>query len=265
MADTVIVISDPGPEWLYKYRSIDGPNLEYLRRTLLEQEIFFAAPRSLNDPFDCRITFEYKERSDGDIRAIFDRELRLMEPELSRTERRQRVRERMRSGWFRQQDFWTKLTAEMQSDIDGRGVLCLTEVPDDPLMWAHYGSGHRGICLKFRHAGNRFFGRAQRVRYSDEPRTIDPFDGSLVGLQIASLLVTKTTAWAYEKEWRIVDHRVGPGVQVFSPYLLCAVILGMRTEESDREQICQWTRMRSHPTELLQAEEHRGAVVLKRV
>jgi len=223
---------------------MDGPNLEYLRRTLLEHEIFFAPPRLLNDPFDCRITFECKKRPDREIRAIVDRELRLVEPGLSRTERRQRV-------------------TDMQAGIDARGVLCLTEVPDNLLMWAHYASGHRGICLKFRHTG--FFSRAQRVRYNYEPRTIDPFDGSPVGLQIASLLVTKTTAWAYEKEWRIADHRIGPGVQVFQPALLCGVILGMRTEDSEHKQILQWVRMRSDPTEVLQAGEHSGQLVLKRL
>ena len=251
----------PLPEFLYKYRSIDGPNLEYLRRTLFEHEIFFAPPRLLNDPFDCRITFECRKRPDREIRAVLDGELRLVEPGLSRTERRQRVRDQLRSK--KDPDYWAELTAEMQDGIDARGVLCLTEVPDNLLMWAHYASGHRGICLKFRHAG--FFSRAQRVRYNDEPRTIDPFDGSLVGLRIASLLVTKTTAWAYEGEWRIADPRIGPGVQVFPPALLCGVILGMRTGDSEREQILQWVQMRSDPTEVLQAGEHSGRLVLKRL
>ena len=261
MTNAIVMHFGPLPEFLYKYRSIDGPNLEYLRRTLFEHEIFFAPPRLLNDPFDCRITFECRKRPDREIRAVLDGELRLVEPGLSRTERRQRVRDQLRSK--KDPDYWAELTAEMQDGIDARGVLCLTEVPDNLLMWAHYASGHRGICLKFRHAG--FFSRAQRVRYNDEPRTIDPFDGSLVGLRIASLLVTKTTAWAYEGEWRIADPRIGPGVQVFPPALLCGVILGMRTGDSEREQILQWVQMRSDPTEVLQAGEHSGRLVLKRL
>jgi hypothetical protein len=263
MTESIVIISDPGPEFLYRYRSIDDDNLEYLRRTLLEDEVFLAPPSTLNDPFDCRITFECKKRSNKEVRDVIDRDLRLMEPDLRRAERRKRVTQQMKLGFFKQSDFWEKMTAEMQAGIDRKGVLCLTESPDSLLMWAHYASGHKGVCLKFRHLGNHFFDRAQKVRYSDELRTIDPFDGSLVGLQIALLQITKTTHWAYEKEWRIVDFKAGSGVQKFSPELLCGVILGMKIGQRERQQICAWVRMRSHPTELLYSREDQGGLIFE--
>jgi hypothetical protein len=260
MTKSIIIMSDPGPEFLYRYRNIDGVNLEYLRRTLLRDEVFLAPPRTLNDPFDCRITFDCTKQPKHNVRAVIDRDLAFMEPGLTRRERRKRVTEELKLKLHKQPEFWKTITTEMQAEIDRQGVLCLSESPDSLLMWAHYAGGHQGVCLKFRHEGNRFFGRAQKVHYSDEPRNIDPFDGSLIGLRIAFLLNTKTTPWEYEKEWRIVDHDRGSGVQSFPPALLSGVILGMRIGESEREQIRSWLSLRSQPTELLQAKED-GAVL----
>jgi Protein of unknown function (DUF2971) len=261
MAESIVVISDPGPEFLYRYRSIDGDNLEYLRRTLVDNEVYLASPKDLNDPFDCRIKYELTKQPKDKIRAVIDRELSFMEPDLSRHERRKRVMHEMKLKLYKQPEFWEKITGAMQTEIDRQGVLCLTESADHPLMWAHYASGHSGVCLKLRHTG--FFDRAQRVLYNDEPRTIDPYDDSLVGLDIVRLTLTKATAWAYEKEWRIVDHVTGSGVHKFAPHLLSAVILGMKMGEREREKICHWVRLRSHPTQLLQAKESNGNLIFE--
>lgn len=259
-----VLVFDQGPEFLYRYRSVEGENLEYLRQTLVDDTVFLSPPGALNDPLDCRITFDCTKQPKHKVRAVMDRDLAFMEPDLSRRERRKRVREEMKLSLYKEPEFWKKITTDMQAEIYRNGILCLTESPDDFLMWSHYACGHRGVCLKFRHTGNRFFGsRAQKVHYSDESRTIDPFDGSLIGLRITLLLNTKTTSWAYEKEWRIVDHEAGSGVQKFPPELLCGVILGMRIQEEEREQIKTWTAMRSHPTELLQAKEHQGRLIFE--
>lgn len=88
------------------------------------------------------------------------------------------------------------------------GILSLSEVPDNVLMWAHYSDNHRGMLLAFdeRH---RFFNRRRsnsdefyhlrQVRYSSAPPVPD-----LLSLDGDMLFVTKGLQWAYEREWRML-------------------------------------------------------------
>lgn len=87
------------------------------------------------------------------------------------------------------------------------GILSLSELPDNDLMWAHYADSHRGLvlCLDEQHG---FFNRrrsendefyfVRRVVYSDRPAA------SMVTLDGDAMLVTKGTKWSYEREWRML-------------------------------------------------------------
>ncbi len=90
---------------------------------------------------------------------------------------------------------------------DNVGILSLSEVPDNELMWAHYADSHTGFVLAFdeqhgffnrRRSENDEFYFVRRVVYSDLPAV------SMTSLDGDALLVTKGTKWAYEQEWRIL-------------------------------------------------------------
>lgn len=54
------------------------------------------------------------------------------------------------------------------------GILCLSEKPDDILMFSHYAKHHTGICLKFEATDDtEFFGAAQQVNYRSEYPVVD--------------------------------------------------------------------------------------------
>jgi hypothetical protein len=90
------------------------------------------------------------------------------------------------------------------------GVVSLSSEPADQLMWAHYGM-NSGVAVGYRSSnavvqdGMRGrslpLGLALEVNYTDAavPITKD-FQNA------ASVLTSKRTCWAYEKEWRIVDQ-----------------------------------------------------------
>jgi Protein of unknown function (DUF2971) len=87
------------------------------------------------------------------------------------------------------------------------GILSLSEMPDNELMWAHYADSHTGIVLCFdeqhgffnrRRSENDEFYFVRRVVYSDRPAV------SMATLDGDALLVTKGTKWAYEREWRMI-------------------------------------------------------------
>jgi hypothetical protein len=90
---------------------------------------------------------------------------------------------------------------------DNVGILSLSEIPDNELMWAHYANSHTGLVLCFDEQ-HGFFSRrrsehdefyfVRRVVYSDRPAV------SMASLDGDALLVTKGTKWAYEREWRML-------------------------------------------------------------
>lgn len=87
------------------------------------------------------------------------------------------------------------------------GILSLSEVADNELMWAHYADSHRGLVLCFneqhsffnqRRSENDEFYFARKVNYVDgPPQPLSTIDGD-------ALLCTKGVNWTYEKEWRML-------------------------------------------------------------
>jgi hypothetical protein len=144
------------------------------------------------------------------------------------------------------------------------GILSLTEVPDDLLMWAHYADSHRGILVGFdeRHA---FFNRRRsdndefyflrKVVYADLPPA-----KSVLTLEGNAIFVTKGTKWTYEREWRMLAPLndssrcvkvAGESVHLyaFPPDTLDSIVIGARaaatTERSVREILCANTSLRN--------------------
>lgn len=82
------------------------------------------------------------------------------------------------------------------------GLLCFSADWADPVLWSHYATKHRGICLGFNVPRNSL----ERVQYEDQrPLANLSDDGSplQIGEELQKkLLCTKFGHWAYEKEYR---------------------------------------------------------------
>ena len=140
-----------------------------------------------------------------------------------------------------------RLRRDTQGQIDKAGILSLSELPDHPLMWAHYADSHRGVCLEFEVVEfvkslddpRGFFGPAQPIVYSDHrPVVFDP--NAMEEENVKRVLLTKSEDWSYEKEFRIINHEIGKGEYSFSKELLTGIIFGYRTPEAVREQVRRW-------------------------
>lgn len=131
------------------------------------------------------------------------------------------------------------------------GILCLTESPDNLLMWAHYADSHQGFVVEFdadapffdqRKGADDEFRHLRKVIYSDRrPNLIlSETDGF-------SPFVTKGLDWSYEAEWRMMlplseaSHVIGEGptgihLFGFPRSIIRSVIFGCRiTEETKRD------------------------------
>ncbi|SAL72417.1 hypothetical protein AWB69_08805 [Caballeronia udeis] len=111
-------------------------------------------------------------------------------------------------------------------------VICFSDNWRSPVMWAHYGDKHKGLCLGFdvKEAAEVKY-QPQRLKYElDQTQT-----GVRVSAELAKIaMTTKFDEWSYEREWRVfkeltAQHPDGNYYQEFGDVIqLREVIIGAR-------------------------------------
>jgi hypothetical protein len=116
------------------------------------------------------------------------------------------------------------------------GILCLTERPDNHLMWVHYARNHTGLVLGF-NARAPFFQEDNRVLrkvvYHSGPKVFAEAD--------VSVCFYKSDQWKYEREWRCVRsfQPSEPRVVGIESALVTQIIFGSRMEACQIARIMQ--------------------------
>lgn len=147
------------------------------------------------------------------------------------------------------------LQEKMGQTFDGRiGILCLSEVADNLLMWAHYADSHRGFLIEFDEK-SPFFDRRispvddlrhlRKVTYSSQRPAL-----TLADVKDFSPFMMKGLDWQYEAEWRMImpldaaSRIIGEGANAvhlfeFPADALSSVVLGCRMSEASKAEIRQ--------------------------
>jgi DUF2971 family protein len=118
------------------------------------------------------------------------------------------------------------------------GIFCLTERPDNHLMWVHYARNHTGFVLGF-NARASFFRENNRVLrkviYRRGPRVFSEAD--------MNVCFYKSAHWRYEQEWRCVRSFEGWESRVagVEPELITHIIFGSRMETWQIARIVLYT------------------------
>lgn len=230
------------PQNLYKFRSLIGDARARTRDIIVNHRLWWSAPADFNDPYDCAPS------------AIFDGSPLKQKAYVSRVvrdhgggtrlDRRRAKASALRRRPSEIEKGLEELQQQMRRDI---GVCCLGEEADHMLMWAHYADSHRGICLQFKTGFPELhFSLAFPVSYSPDRPVI-----SIVRKQtdrlMEQVLLTKAAFWSYEREWRMIDQKNGPGLKPFPPASLVGVILGSAMNQSDVAEVRSWIT-HSNPT-----------------
>lgn len=131
-------------------------------------------------------------------------------------------------------------------------VLCLSELPDVTPMWNHYADAYRGVVLALRAEASvdSALQLARPIVYEDNPpRIASPkawAEAVVTGMQLYDLfsqtLYTKTKAWSYEREWRVVSMAERGATTLFAdmgfhPRELVGVYFGPSIEDKDADAI----------------------------
>ena len=235
--DSIPVI--PGDTLLYKFRALD--NAEFAADILLNHRLFAAPPSSFNDPFDCNESDSFSATEEEKIDRAVAR-IRKEDPSVGDEKARRLAPDRCKSA---ETNGSARNRTWKESEL---GVVSLAGTVTNPLLWAHYASGHTGIAIEFcasdlRHA--EFFGNALPVVYQLERPVVNFYRDEFTE-KVHKLLLTKSQDWAYEREWRIiVQNRQKQPYIYFDPAVLRAVYLGCRIADDRREVVRGWLCGRS--------------------
>lgn len=136
-------------------------------------------------------------------------------------------------------------------------LLCVSEHHDDLLMWAHYADYHRGVVLRLRCLPefDTALCAAMQVTYSDDlpvmarledwVRRLTGQPHTVTGERIfMRYCLTKSSAWSYEREWRVLtkrDYESGDGFVLLDllPQEIEAVYLGCRVSPEARLEVAR--------------------------
>lgn len=278
--------------YLYKYMSADTA-----KKVICTQKFRWSSPLLFNDPFDHQTAVVFKFTGEELTLALekavelaifggadfkpnhsteFGRSLRMMRAIQARLPREEVMRDlhplgvRMAKGFPRLcKEFNTAIT----SFLTHSRVLCLTETPDNVVMWSHYAGKHHGAVFKLRRLeelDHRFL-VAQNVVYTDEPvnyLTLQEYVENLVGSsfhdptsRIWEIAYRKHHDWAYEREWRIhmplLEKPTGVGFSDLDEpkELFQAIYLGCRMEPETVVDITRLVREHLPGTEIYQARK----------
>ena len=202
------------PTNLFKYRKFDKGSIELL----LNRELWFAKPESLNDPFEGESSFSEV------LEAVWEH---YPFPENERNEYKEKIEQQLQT----------------------TGICSFSKTRKNQLMWSHYADEHKGLCIGFNERLLRPIGSCiypidvtyqadypfediiKRFKYFEQYPGVNN-KNSIAGDIFYSVLGTKYSSWKYEKERRLVFQN-SQAVK-FPERAVNSIAFGLRMAERDK-------------------------------
>lgn len=186
---------------------------------------------------------------------------------------------------FDRQLLQERLDVLFSAFLENSNVACFSEIKDNFLMWSHYASRHRGICLEFdlqeENEGEcllpigvgkySYHEKVNIVKYVDKPCSTNFYDFLPVfanelntdlrelsksrwhpfANKLEQAYLYKLNHWEHEKEWRIVlvsfkeDNFPENRILQYNSDSLSGIIFGMRTDQQVKRRVYNIVRRKS--------------------
>ncbi|MCZ6561444.1 MAG: DUF2971 domain-containing protein [Deltaproteobacteria bacterium] len=238
------------PPSLYKYSGLSGKRIEWMRRLIVDSELYFARPSAFNDPLDCRIPPSY-DASTLSIKQHWRRVAKRNYPEAKMRSHKRWIQKIVMDS--KTPEGQERLTKRLFKSLDKHGMACFAKDPTNMLLWSYYAEGHSGIAIRFSTALEHLQAIPPfipvEVQYATEFPQISYYQSSNNEL-LATIFGTKSTAWKHEEEWRLVLVN-GSGCVRMPPAMIDGVIMGMRIDSKSEDTLHSWVDGREPAIELL--------------
>lgn len=158
----------------------------------------------------------------------------------------------------------------LQPEINDLGLLSLSTLNDDILMWSHYADKHKRFCLQFNKAKLESWQGCRPIDYEDrflsfrEFNKAFPEDNEKLG---HLLLLRKSRHWKYESEWRMIvkpkEDNSKSRYYKFPEELLTGVIFGCQMTEDKKKIIRDFLKNRKSYVQLYEAKKKENEFALE--
>jgi Protein of unknown function (DUF2971) len=218
---------------LFKYFGTDADKLD----RFVNGQVYLTPPKYFNDPWDFLVRCEPPtgEFLTAQVPSLHPAQMPEFHASVSTEDSLEEEARELQDGYSKQ-----------------IGVVCLTELPVDRLMWAHYGDSHRGFVAEFEcfeegqsEAGFPLcatpFGPAAKLKY---PPSLPVLKRDTSNME--ETILTKHICWKYEQEWRVLwpltrgmPHPSKKGYLLcpFQPTQLVRIILGLRVNKEVKSRL----------------------------
>lgn len=185
------------PRFLYKYRSC-GPRTDSI---IEDSSFWFSRAKDFNDPFDCNLS-EVRNHRLKDYKSYIARS-----GEISRQQSRSFVEMAKKTPNF----LLEAALKTREQTLNDHGLLSLSKIYDNILMWSHYSSSHRGLVIALDVLKDpKYFGMLLEVKYQETYKKLNMYvESSSDKEYIHRILATKASLWAYEEEVRVLKQPHG--------------------------------------------------------
>ncbi|MBL7130847.1 MAG: DUF2971 domain-containing protein [Candidatus Omnitrophica bacterium] len=250
------------PEFLFKYYKIEGKDdkgvacLERIKKILIDSEIYFAKPlEDFNDLFDCKPLYKIIG-SNRENRNFFKKIIKDYRNDLPENQ--------LKSASI---DFTNndgnivyaerELQNRLEKMINEYRIFCMSDVPDNILMWAYYADSHKGICLKFCLQEDRdIFKNTFKVRYEKRYPIFNHVKDNRDKL-IRNSFFIKSFNWHHEGEWRAI-YKNNEGVHPYKEGFLNGIIFGANINSDKKSEILSWVNGLNTKPKKYQAKLKKG-------
>jgi hypothetical protein len=223
----------PMPLFLYRYFSSNQQySLQNLRAVIVGSVFRLNSPSDFNDPFEIAAHFVMTATEDEKL-TRYESLARQQAPHLGWRAIQARIQELMAGTAEFFTPTWQQSLRNMR---DSMGVYCFAGSAKNRLMWGHYASNHKGVCLQFERVSDiRILSHAFRVSYVSDLPVLNWIVGFHEG--IGKMLFSKDPCWEYEQESRILINDQAGRYLGFAPQALRRLIFGCRVDSSFVEAV----------------------------
>lgn len=219
---------------LYRYRSLN----EFTFHSIESDYLWLSSPLQFNDPFDCQLFVEYFQLEKANI--IKKESLNTL-----------------------QEYYYGYYDNVIYKSFIDNGIACFSETKSEILMWSHYADFHRGICLEYEidNSDENIFSLCRPVNYClhypmlNFSEFLKPDFNSTVDF-IDKMVLTKSTSWKYEKEWRIVMPGYGNKKIDYPPTTLSGIYLGCNISDENKVRLISLIERKTIQPKVYQCEKN---------
>jgi len=218
---------------VYKYRDCEN---EFHRRILLKNEIYFASPKSFNDPFDCQIDYNFSSLTGTEKQDYINDQIQFSKEEsqmrgysFDEKEEREKLEKVFidTNELLSRQDKYNEHNFNALNDNLGIFSCCQSKKFKNGwqniLLWSHYANNHKGFCVgldkslfkgyldsikKRKKQKGIVYNNGESVNYDKYPdlKPVTPISKNreVIKNNLICEISYKSNVWEYENELRFI-------------------------------------------------------------